>query len=57
MGFFKLIDNLDSKITLRPETKIKLKKHREQLDEEIRKEATAEQKEEVCPKFVLIRVC
>ena len=46
-GIFKMIDKLDSKVVLRPETRTKLKKVREELDEELKKEATAEKKEEV----------
>lgn len=47
-GVFKLIDNLDTKVTLRPETKTKLKKVRDDLEEELKKQAVADKKEEVC---------
>lgn len=50
-GVFKLIDRLDSKVVLRPETKTKLKKVREELDENIKKEAVAEKLEEVIISF------
>lgn len=45
-SIFTLIDVLDAKVTLRPETKAKLKKVREELDETLRREAEAEKKEE-----------
>ncbi|KAJ6539369.1 hypothetical protein B0H19DRAFT_1037333 [Mycena capillaripes] len=44
-GMFQLIDSL-SKIALRPETKTKLKKVREENDKEIKKEAEKDKKEE-----------
>ena len=42
---FALIDGLE-KLSLRPETRLKLRKTREDLDEQIKKEAEAEKKEE-----------
>jgi hypothetical protein len=43
---FQLVDSLN-KISLRPETKTKLKKVREDIDKAIKTEAEKEQKEEV----------
>lgn len=44
---FALIDTLESpKFNLRPETKTKLRRTREELDETLRKESEAEQREE-----------
>ena len=47
-AIFTLVDTLDAKLNLRPETKSKLRKAREDLDERMRKELEAEKKEEVC---------
>jgi hypothetical protein len=44
---FQLVDSLN-KIHLRPETKNKLKKIREDIDKTIKEEAEKEKKEEVC---------
>ena len=44
---FDLIDNIESKCNFRPETKAKLKKVREDVEEQIKKEAEQEKKEEV----------
>ena len=44
---FQLVDSLN-KIHLRPETKNKLKKIREDIDKTIKEEAEREKKEEVC---------
>jgi hypothetical protein len=44
---FSFVDSL-SQINLRPETKSKLKKVREELDKNLRAEAEKEKKEEVC---------
>lgn len=46
-AMFTLIDNLETKVTLRPETRSKLRKTREELDAKIKKEAEAEKREEV----------
>ncbi|KAF8165327.1 hypothetical protein B0H34DRAFT_233751 [Crassisporium funariophilum] len=46
-AMFQFIDQL-SKVTLRPETRTKLKKTREVLDKTIKEDAEKEQKEEVC---------
>lgn len=43
---FTLIDLLDAKLPLRPETKVKLKARREEVDEQLRKEAMKERNEE-----------
>ena len=45
-AIFTLIDLLDAKLPLRPETKAKLKARREEVDEELRKEAAKERIEE-----------
>lgn len=45
-GLFPFIDSL-SKIQLRPETKAKLRKVREDLDKELKADAGKEKKEEV----------
>jgi len=49
-SLFQLVDIVGTKLgsALRPETKNKLKKAREDLDKELKVEATKEQKEEVC---------
>lgn len=47
-AMFTLVDTLDAKLNLRPETKSKLRKAREELDEKMRKELEAEKKEEAC---------
>jgi len=47
---FQLVDSLN-KIHLRPETRNKLKKVREDIDKTIKEEAEKEQKEEVCCSF------
>ncbi|KLO06905.1 DUF1682-domain-containing protein [Schizopora paradoxa] len=46
-AIFTLVDTLDAKLNLRPETKSKLRKAREELDEKMRKELEAEKKEEI----------
>lgn len=43
---FALVDALDSKVSLRPETKLKLKTRREEITAELRKEARKEKDEE-----------
>jgi len=48
---FQLVDSLN-KIHLRPETKHKLKKIREDIDKTIKEEAEKEKKEEVCHFFL-----
>jgi len=45
-AIFQLVDNLN-KISLRPETKTKLKRFREDIDKSIKEEAEKEAKEEV----------
>ena len=49
-SLFQLVDVVGTKLgsALRPETKSKLKKVREDLDKQLKVEATKEQKEEVC---------
>jgi len=51
---FQLVDSLN-KIHLRPETKHKLKKIREDIDKTIKEEAEKEKKEEVCLFFFFLR--
>ena len=46
-AMFQFIDSLN-KLNLRPETKAKLKKNREEVDKKIKDEAEKEAKEEVC---------
>lgn len=43
---FTLVDILDSKLSLRPETRLKLKARREEVAEELKKEARKEKDEE-----------
>lgn len=43
---FALVDALDTKVSLRPETKLKLKARREEVVAELRKEARKEKDEE-----------
>lgn len=45
-AIFTLIDLLDAKLPLRPETRAKLKARREEVDEDLRKEAAKERIEE-----------
>lgn len=54
ISLFQLVDIVGTKLgnALRPETKNKLKKVREDLDKELKVEATKEQKEEVCCFFL-----
>ena len=49
-SLFQLVDIVGTKLggALRPETKNKLKKVREELDKQLKVEATKEKKEEVC---------
>jgi len=49
---FQLVDSLNQ-IHLRPETKNKLKRYREDMDKTIKEEAEKEKKEEVCSFFLL----
>lgn len=49
-AIFPFIDSL-SKISLRPETKVKLKKAREEVDKELKEDAEREKKEEVSSSF------
>lgn len=51
-AIFPFIDSL-SKINLRPETKVKLKKAREEVDKDLKEEAEREKKEEVSGVFRL----
>jgi len=46
-GLFAFIDSL-TKVHLRPETKTKLRKIREDLDKELKADAEKDKKEEVC---------
>ncbi len=46
-AIFALVDTLDAKLVLRPETKSKLRKVREDVDERMKKELEADKKEEV----------
>jgi Protein of unknown function (DUF1682) len=45
-GIFPFIDSL-SKVNLRPETKVKLKKAREDVDKDLKEDAEKEKNEEV----------
>ena len=58
-SIFQLVDIVGTKFAsaLRPDTKSKLKKVREELDKQLKVEATKEQKDEVCCSLSTLSVC